>query len=114
MLSRPDLGVPPHLGYTASTLDRAADRRPRIHLLGSELLVLRKSAATIALAYPNPGGEDPAFTFAEATALAPWRERMFLGLQDGAPRFAVGIDKEAAEGLKTRGDLLVTDLRAIA
>jgi NAD+ diphosphatase len=128
MLSRPDLGVPPHLGYTASTLDRAADRRQdpaaiaaleadpraRIHLLGGELIVLRKSAATIALPYPNPGGEDPAFTFAEAASLAPWRERMFLGLQDGTPWFAAGIDKEAAEALKSRGDLLVTDLRAIA
>jgi NAD+ diphosphatase len=127
MLSRPDLGVPPHLGYTASTLDRAADRRrdaaaiaaleadprARIHLIGGELVVLRKSAATIAHAYPNPGA-DPAFTFAEGAALAPWRERMFLGLQEGAPRFAAGVDKEAAEALKSRGDLLVTDLRAIA
>ena len=25
MLSRPDLGVPPYLGYTGSVLDRAAD-----------------------------------------------------------------------------------------
>jgi len=122
MLSRPDLGVPPHLGYTASALDRAADRRQdpaavaaleadpraRIHLLGGELVVLRKSAAA------SEATDDPAFTFAEAAALAPWRERVFLGLRDGAPRFAAGIDKELAEALKARGDLLVTDLRAIA
>src|ERR1700675_3608329 len=122
MLSRPDLGVPPYLGYTASALDRAADRRQdpaavaaleadpraRIHLLGGELVVLRKSATTSAAT------EDPAFPFAEGATLAPWRERVFLGLRDGAPRFAAGIDKEAAEALKSRGDLLVTDLRRIA
>jgi NAD+ diphosphatase len=127
MLSRPDLGVAPYLGYTASALDRAADRRQdpaavaaleadlraRIHLLGGELVVLRKSAATFAASSPN-GAEDPAFTFAEAAALAPLRERVFLGLRDGAPRFAAGIDKEAAEALKSRSDLLVTDLRTIA
>jgi NAD+ diphosphatase len=126
MLSRPDLGVAPHLGYTASALDRAADRRQdpsavaalesdpraRIHLLGGELVVLRKSATTSAT---TPAAtEDPEFTLAEAATLAPWRERLFLGLRDGAPRFAAGIDKEAAEALRTRGDLLVTDLRAIA
>jgi NAD+ diphosphatase len=126
MLSRPDLGVAPHLGYTASALDRAAERRQdpaavaaleadlraRIHLLAGELVVLRKSATTSATT--SAATEDPAFTFAEAAALAPWRERLFLGLRDGAPRFAAGIDKEVAEALKTRGDLLVTDLRAIA
>ncbi len=126
MLSRPDLGVPPHLGYTASALDRAADRRQdpaavaaleadpraRIHLLGGELVVLRKSGTTSATTSAATG--DPAFTFAEAAALAPWRERLFLGLRNGAPRFAAGIDKEAAEALKTRDDVLVTDLRAIA
>jgi NAD+ diphosphatase len=127
MLSRPDLGVPPHLGYTASALDRAAERRQdaaaiaaleadpraRICLLGGELVVLHKPASAIAAAAPGRGG-DPEFTFAEAAALAPWRERVFLGLRDGAPRFAAGIDKEAAEALKGRSDLLVTDLRAIA
>src|ERR1700730_17334202 len=106
MLSRPDLGVPPYLGYTASALDRAADRRQdpsaiaaleadpraRIHLLGGELVVLRKSATTSATT--SAATEDPAFTFAEGATLAPWRERVFLGLRDGAPRFAAGIDKE--------------------
>ena len=113
MLSRPDLGVPPYLGYTGSVLDRAADRRTdaaaiaafeadpraRIHLVGGELVALRKSAEIVGTPAPN-GGDDPAFTFAEAGALAPWRERVFLGLRDGAPRFAAGIDKEAAEALK--------------
>jgi NAD+ diphosphatase len=121
MLSRPDLGVPPLLGYTANALDRATDRRQdvaaiaaleadpraRIHLIGGEIVVAREPA--------SPGGdEDPAFTFAQAAALTPWRERVFLGLLDGAPRFAAGIDRAAVESLKSRSDLLVTDLRSIA
>jgi NAD+ diphosphatase len=127
MLSRPDLGVPPYLGYTGSVLDRAADRRTdaaaiatfeadpraRIHLVGGELVALRKSAEIVGTPTPY-GGDDPAFTFVEAGALAPWRERVFLGLRDGAPRFAAGIDKEAAEALKGRDDLLVTDVRTVA
>jgi NAD+ diphosphatase len=122
MLSRPDLGVPPLLGYTANTLDRAAERRQdlaaiaafeadpraRIHLIGGEIVVAHKPRSV------RDGGDDPAFTFAEAAALAPWREKVFLGLRDGAPRFAAGIDKAAVESLKSRDDLLVTDLRSIA
>jgi NAD+ diphosphatase len=53
-------------------------------------------------------------TFTEAAGLAPWREKVFLGLLDGAPRFAAGIDRAAVDGLKSRDDLLVTDLRSIA
>jgi NAD+ diphosphatase len=122
MLSRPDLGVPPLLGYTANALDRAADRRQdgtaiaafeadpraRIHLIGGEIVVAHKPRSV------RDGSEDPAFTFAQAGALAPWHEKVFLGLLDGAPRFAAGIDKAVVESLKPRDDLLVTDLRSIA
>ena len=123
MLSRPDLGVPPLLGYTANALDRAADRRQdaaaiaafesdpraRIHLIGGEIVVAHKLRDA-----HDDGGDDPAFTLVEAAALAPWRDKVFLGLLDGAPRFAAGIDKAAVEALKARDDLLVTDLRSIA
>jgi NAD+ diphosphatase len=122
MLSRPDLGVPPLLGYTANALDRAADRRQddtaiaafeadpraRIHLIGGEIVVAQKSDGA------RDGDDDPAFTLTQAAALAPWREKVFLGLLDGAPRFAAAIDKAAVEALKPRDDLLVTDLRSIA
>jgi NAD+ diphosphatase len=122
MLSRPDLGVPPLLGYTANALDRAAarrqdaaaiaafeaDPRARIHLIGGEIVVAHQPGSA------RNGDEEPAFTFAKAAALAPWREKVFLGLLEGAPRFAAGIDKAAVEALKPRGDLLVTDLRSIA
>jgi NAD+ diphosphatase len=122
MLSRPDLGVPPLLGYTANALDRAADRRQdaaaiaaleadpraRVHLIGGEIVVAHKPQNA------RDGDEDPAFTFPQAAALAAWREKVFLGLFEGAPRFAVGIDRAAVESLKSRSDLLVTDLRSIA
>jgi NAD+ diphosphatase len=116
MSPRPDLGPKPQLGYTASLLDRAAHRRgdaaalatdaqAGAYVVGGELIVTRKRDA----------GGDPLFTLADAHALAPARESVFLGLCDGLPRFGLGIDKDAAEALKaTRGDLLVTDLRSIA
>jgi NAD+ diphosphatase len=118
MPARPDLGKKPYLGYTQSAIERAgelrhdaaavaalaADPRARIYVIGGELVVLRNGA-------PH---HDPAFPLAEAAAFAPARERVFLGLADGAPRFAVAIGREAVETLKGRDDLVVTDLRAIA
>ncbi len=116
MPHRPDLGPKPHLGYTASLLDRAAHRRneatalasdPRAgaYLVGGELVITRKR---------GPGG-DPLFGLAEARALAPARDSVLLGFLDGAPRFGLGLAKDQAEALKARGDeFLVTDLRSIA
>jgi NAD+ diphosphatase len=118
MPARFDLGAKPHLGYTASALDRAtelrqdkaaiaaleADAGARAFLLSGELVALHKGALQ----------HDPIFTFAEAGALAPCSDRIFLGLRAGAPLFAILIDAEAAEALKRHDDLLVTDLRSIA
>ena len=115
MPPRPDLGPKPHLGYTASLLDRAAHRRneaaalaadPRAgaYLVGGELIITRR----------REHGGDPLFALAEALALAPTHERVLLGFLDGVPRFGLGIGKESAEALKARDDLLVTDLRSIA
>jgi NAD+ diphosphatase len=115
MPSRPDLGPKPHLGYTASLIDRAAHRRgeaaalaadPRAgaYVVGGEMIVARK----------RDGGGEPLFGLAEAQALAPARECVLLGFGDGVPQFGLGIGKEAAEALKARDDFLVTDLRSIA
>ena len=115
MSPRPDLGPKPHLGYTASLIDRAAhrrldeaaligDARSGAYVVGGEMVITRK----------REGGGDPLFTLADARALAPPRGSVFLGLADGVPRFGFGIAKEAAEALKARDDLLVTDLRTIA
>lgn len=115
MSPRPDLGPKPQLGYTESLIDRATDRRrdaaglsahaaAGAYVVGGELVVSRK----------REQGGDPLFGLAEARALAPPRESVFLGLRDGAPRFGLAIDATAAEALKARNDLLVTDLRSIA
>ena len=115
MSPRPDLGPQPHLGYTASLIDRAAhrrldeaaligDARAGAYVVGGEMVIIRK----------REGGGDPLFALAEARTLAPPRGSVFLGLADGVPRFGFGIAKEAAEALKARDDLLVTDLRTIA
>jgi len=118
MSSRPDLGPKPRLGYAASRIERAAelradqamldklaaDRQAGSYVIGHEMIVAKKASPV----------SDPLFTLAEARTLAPATETVFLGFMDGAPRFGAGIARDAAEALKARGDLLVTDLRSIA
>jgi NAD+ diphosphatase len=118
MSPRPDLGPKPRLGYAESRIDRAAERRAdgealtaferdadaRAYAIGGELVVLRKAAA----------GLDPLFTVAEARGLGGTLEMTFLGLADGAARFAVALEPAAVEALKTCNDFTVLDLRSIA
>jgi NAD+ diphosphatase len=118
MPPRPDLGPKPHLGYTQSRIERAAERRPDdkamagfaadpragAYVIGGELIVTRKSAPL----------NEPQFTMAEARTLAPATETIFLGLIEDLPRFGYGIDPKAAEALKSNDRYLVTDLRSIA
>jgi NAD+ diphosphatase len=118
MPPRYDLGPKPHLGYTESVIDRAAERRldpvwldarmndarTRTYVIGGEMIVLKKGHAI----------HDPAFTPEEARALAAAAEQVFLGVTDGAARFGTGIAPANAEALKSRDDLFVTDLRSIA
>ncbi len=118
MSPRPDLGPKPRLGYTASLIERAAERRTdaaalaalekderaRAYVIAGELVVLNKAG----------GLADPLFTLAQARALGRTAELVFLGLLEGAPRFAVALDPAAAEALKARDELVVTDLRSIA
>ena len=118
MSPRPDLGSWPHLGYTASRIERAAEKRvdadalraleadaaARWYVTGGELVVMRKTAA----------GVDPLFERAEAQALGAAAQTVFLGLMNGAPRFALAIEPPAIEALKTRDEFEVSDLRTIA
>lgn len=118
MSPRPDLGPKPHLGYTRSRLVRAAERRPDdtaiaalatdpragFYVTGGESIVLKKGA-------PLHGA---LFSAAEARALGPALETVFLGLLEGAGRFGVGLPQQTVETLKDRDDFLVTDLRSIA
>jgi len=117
MSLRPDLGPKPRLGYAGSRLERAAELRTDIgaldamaasakaaaYVIGGELIIAKKAA-------PN----DPLFTLAQARALAPATETVFLGHLNGDGRFGYGIPQAEAEALKTRDDLMVTDLRSIA
>jgi NAD+ diphosphatase len=118
----PELGQKPRLGYTASLIDRVAQRRDDeaaikklsehdragVHVIGGELIVLKNSA--------DQSGEtcSALFSPAEARAFGAVRESVFLGIMNDAPRFACGLDPQTAEALKARGDLKVTDLRSIA
>jgi NAD+ diphosphatase len=115
---RPDLGPHPHLGYTASRVDRAAycrgddavlakfarHERAGFYLVGGELVLTSKHGETL----------EPLFSPAEAAAIGGARETVFLGLLDDAPRFGIGLDPAVVEQLKTRDDLKITDLRSIA
>jgi NAD+ diphosphatase len=118
MPARFDLGPKPHLGYTQSLIDRAAERRldrawlearmkdsrTRTYVIGGEMIVLKK----------GDGVHEPAFTPDEARMLAPDSEQVFLGILDGVAQFGTGIAPANAEALKTRGDLFIIDLRSIA
>jgi NAD+ diphosphatase len=118
MSPRPDLGPNPRLGYTQSRIERAAERRPDdkaiaalaaqpntgAYVIGGDLIVMKKGAPL----------NNPQFTMAEARALNPASETVFLGLLDGVARFGYGIAPTVAEALKTRDGFHVTDLRSIA
>ena len=118
MPPHPNLGPKPHLGYTDSRLERAAERRtdaavlaamaadPRAgaYVIGGDLIVMKKGSPL----------NEPLFTMAEARALGTAAETVFLGHLNEAGRFGFGIAPAAAEALKSRDDLLVTDLRSIA
>ena len=113
-----DLGPKPQLGYVAKVLDRAAERRldagflaalqarndAGAYAIAGEMVVLRKRGDNL----------DPLFTPDEARAFGPVREEVFLGTLAGAGRFGIGIDPKAADPLKARDDLFITDLRSIA
>ncbi len=118
MSPRLDLGHRPQLGYVDSPIDRAADRRTdeaaldafaadpraRAYVIGIDWIVMKAGAPL----------NDPAFTLDEARALGAATETVFLGLEDGAARFGVGLPAAAAEALKTREGFHVTDLRSVA
>jgi len=118
MSPRADLGPKPRLGYTASLIERAADRRAdaaaiakfesdpraRAYVIDGELVVLNKGAPV----------HDPLFTLSQARALGKTAEMIFIGLAQDAARFAIGLAPASAEALKTRDELFVTDLRSIA
>jgi len=113
-----DLGPRPRLGYTESTIERAAelrcddaklaalaaDVRAGAYVAGGEMVVMKANSALC----------DPLFGMAEARALGDTTETIFLGLERGAGRFGIGVTPATIEALKARNDLIITDLRSIA
>ena len=118
MSPRLDLGPKPRLGYTESAIERASELRlngtaiavlaaaptARVYVVGGEMLVLKARGEV----------HDPLFTFQEAIDLGESAEIIFLGLLGDAGRWGFAITPQAAETLKTRADLVVTDLRSVA
>jgi NAD+ diphosphatase len=118
MSSLPDLGPRPRLGYVASSLERAADRRAdagalaalmrepasRFYVLGGDAVALKRS----------DDRHDPLFAGEEVRGLGDPQEIAFLGLLDGAGRFAVSLAPPGIAALETRGDIALIDLRSIA
>jgi len=118
MPPRPDLGPRPRLGYAGGRIDRAAERRgdaaalaalgrdptSRSYLIGGDVVALKKT----------PSGHDPLFAAAEAQPLGDPTEVAFLGLLDGAARFAVALAPAAIALLQARPDIELIDLRSIA
>jgi NAD+ diphosphatase len=118
MSSRPDLGPGPRLAFAGSRIERAADRRAdaaalaalahdsrtRSYLIGGETVALKKTSS----------GHDPLFTAAEIGGLGETAEVAFIGLLDGAARFAVALSPSAIAMLQARPDIELIDLRSIA
>lgn len=116
--ARFDLGPRPVLAYVGSAIARAAERRgdasfleacaqapeAGFYLVAGERVVLRKTAA----------GPDPLWPASHARALATAPESVFLGLANGAGRFALALETAEAEDLKGRGEAALIDLRSIA
>jgi NAD+ diphosphatase len=121
-----DLGPKPYLGFTGSVLNRAADLRADPAALAA--MAADPGARTLVVAGEfvclNKGDNqdapchDPLFTLAQAAALAPEpaqaHEQVLLGRHSGGPMFAMAIAPAAAEMLKERSDVVVTDLRGTA
>jgi NAD+ diphosphatase len=118
MPSRPDLGPRPRLAFAGSRIERAADRRAdavalaalardsasRSYLISGDVVALKKKT----------GGHDPVFEAAEALGLGDPTEVIFLGLLDGAARFALALAPTAIASLQVRPDIELIDLRSMA
>jgi NAD+ diphosphatase len=118
MSPRPDLGPQPRLGYTASLIDRASEKRNDEAFLRALMADAHAGVYAIAgeMVVLKAGDEihDPMFRPDEVAALGPQTETVFLGLIDGAGRFGVGLDPSAVEPLKAQNRFVITDLRSIA
>jgi NAD+ diphosphatase len=111
-------GPAPDLGFSTSTLDRAAHRREQPDWLAEAFAAPSARAVAICADVPVLGWDgarlEALFAPAAAAELGPEVERVFLGLHGGAPRFALAIAPERLDALKARDDLKLIDMRSIA
>jgi NAD+ diphosphatase len=125
-----DLGPKPYLGFTGGVLNRATELRADAAAVpalaagpDARTLVIAGEFVCLHKAGEGPGEKDqtapfhePWFTLAEAAELASapqqMREQVFLGQDKDGPRFAAAIAPAAAEALKDRAGLVITDLRS--
>jgi NAD+ diphosphatase len=118
MSPRPDLGPHPRLGYTASQVDRASEKRHDEAFLAAVMADERAGFYAVAgeMVVLKAGDEihDPMFRREEMAGLGQPTESVFLGLVDGAGRFGVGLDPSVVEPLKAKNQFVITDLRSIA
>jgi NAD+ diphosphatase len=118
MPPRPDLGPRPRLAFAGSRIERAAELRAdatalsarrrepdsRCYLIGGDVVALKQL----------PGGLYPLFSPAEAEGLGAPTETVFLGLIDGAARFALALPAVDVALLQARPDIELIDLRSLA
>jgi NAD+ diphosphatase len=112
------LNPPAELGFASLTLDRAAFRREDAGWLSAAQSL--QETRFIAICKDTPvlrvetDGLNALFTLAALETLGVRSEPLFLGLEEGAPRFAVEIGLEQFDALKARDDLKLIDMRSIA
>jgi NAD+ diphosphatase len=113
----PDAAVT-DLGFATSGFDRAAWRREDKAWQASAIsdpqtrfIVICRDTPVLAF---DAGGLNPLFTLDRTQDLGLATETLFLGLEDGQPRFALDITAERFDELKLRDDLKLIDMRSIA
>ncbi len=108
----------PDLGFATLAFDRAAWRRDDTAWQSDALNA--PDARFIAICRDTPvlafdgGALNPLLTLARVRDLGKADEPLFLGLDDGAPRFAFDIAADLFEDIKLRDDLKLIDMRSIA
>lgn len=109
---------PKTLGFVHGALDRVANLRDKPEALAG--FASDPARRLIAFCGENAvltkagDGLDVLFDAEALARLGPAREHLFLGLEDGAPRYAVILDPASEEALKARDDLVLMGVRALA
>jgi NAD+ diphosphatase len=106
------------LGFATAAFDRAAWRRDDLAWQASALaepearfVVICKDTPVLAF---DGGALNPLLSLGRTQDLGPCGPPLFLGLDEGAPRFGLDIAADCFDELKLRDDLKLIDMRSIA